>query len=129
MITNIVISCDGRLKYTERYLLPDFRRVYDALVKVGQELEVEPIIITDDSGYWWNDDILFILDRMCDEINAEDKRYEWRDDILNKPWKDDEVRIYQGANGRLIARADDSPMLGGKLDEKQIDAVGGKPLR
>jgi hypothetical protein len=130
MITNILISCEGRLKFKERYLLPNFRQVYDALVKVGQELEVEPIIITDDDGYWWNDDVLFMLDRMCYEINANDElKYEWRDDILSKPWKAGEVRVYQGANGRLVATADESLMVGGKIDMKQIDAVGGNPIR
>ena len=129
MITNILISCEGRLKFKERYLLPNFRQVHDALLKVAQDLEVEPIIITDDEGYWWNDDLLFVLDRMCDGINANDElKYKWRDDILSKPWEVGEVRVYQGANGRLVASADETPMIGGKIDMKQIDAIGGNPV-
>ena len=54
-VTNLIFTKKGEPELVERYLLPEFRQVNDALVKVGLELDVEPLQIVGTDGLIWND--------------------------------------------------------------------------
>ena len=67
-VTNLVVKRNGEPELVERYLLPEFRQINDALVKVGLELDIEPLQIVGTDGLIWNDDLQFLLERFCDGV-------------------------------------------------------------
>ena len=124
-VTNLVVKRRGEPELVERYLLPEFRQVNDALVKVGLELDVEPLQIVGTDGLIWNDDLQFLLERFCDGV-GEDVIAQWKREIDSRTWNVGDCFVYRDGDVELEVKSDATPMLDGRIDESVI--VSASPL-
>lgn len=127
MVTNLFMQCEGEYNFKERYLMPEHRQVLEALTSIADELKISPIIIKGKDGFWWNEDLVFVLERMLDEINTPVLK-EIKNDIMTNSWEEGETRVYRTEKVKLTVTADATPMMDGDLDEEYFKEIDKKEI-
>lgn len=114
MATNLLIKSEGKYNFTERYLLPNARQNYNELVEKAHKDDAEPLVIAGPDGIWWNDDLVFVLERMHGDIHSPKIR-EWKEDIDATVWTDGLEKVYEDEGCKITVVADSTPMTNGVL--------------
>lgn len=121
--TNLILTVkqDGKVQFTERYLMPNHRAENDRLMKEAYDAEKDvgidcSFIVKGKDGLWWNDDIYWVLDRMWNTGRWTIGLRVFKDDLLKKPLAVGEKRVFSHGNLIIEAVGDNTAMTDGEIE-------------
>ena len=121
--TNLILTVkqDGKVQFTERYLMPSHRAENDRLMKeANDKMDEERIygsfVVKGKDGLWWNDDLDWVLDRMWNAGRWTIGLRVFKDNLLEKPLAVGEKRVFTHGNLIIEAVGDDTAMTDGAIE-------------
>ena len=124
-VTNYIVSATN-CKWKERYVLPECREHMNSLLAEAEKKGYEPLlVIGKDDGMWWNDDLLFVLDRMSDGKcwHQEDPLRKWCEEIEEHPLSPGEARSFECLGNTYTVTADDTDLSHGGVLTNDCEPV------
>lgn len=118
-----------KLHWEERFILGGHRKELDRLTEIGEKSDDDRpwIVVGQDDDLWWNDDMMFVLDRFCENDLEPNKTViggmdwpkgleEFYDKIRNREYdKVGETLTYEHKGLKIKVTADCSDVSKGKL--------------
>lgn len=130
-VTNYIVS-SSNCKWRERYVLPECREHMNSLLADAEKKGYEPLLVVGkDDGMWWNDNLLFVLDRMSDGKcwHQDDPLRKWGESVDDNPLSPGESRMFETDGVLYTVLADDTDMTHGGIltnDCKPVENAKGE---
>lgn len=123
--TNLILTVkqEGKVQFTERYLMPNHRAECDRLTKEANDKAKEDridgsFVIKGKDDLWWNagDDLDWVLDRMWNAGRWPIDLRVFKANLLEKPLAVGEKRVFTHGNLIIEAVGDDTAMTDGEIE-------------